>query len=183
MTRAPVLKAIIPRSVAAAPVALGNIARAGEAEHISRMGAVAKDAAKRGMYAAAALAVAPVRHDDRTGNQPGALLTRPARRLQKLLRLVGLPIREQQLGFRRQRVHDLPAENAMLTVLGLQVAVSAKGVRHNPRRQCLAQLLSITTETGVENGHLHSAAEVPGPMPLAHTQPQKLLGAPTDFRR
>src|SRR5262249_38624941 len=123
LARLPLVHALAAAAERAAPVALGRVARAREEEHVPRFAAPAEDTGEGLVDLAAAFAVAPARHDDGTGDDPRPLLLRPADRLQKLLRPVGLPVGEEQLGLRGEGVHDLAAQDSVLAVLGLQVAV------------------------------------------------------------
>src|SRR5207245_9292692 len=65
----------------AAPMALRDVASAGEAEHVARIFAIAQQPRQSFIHGAAAFAVAPARGDDRAGNHPGILVARPADRL------------------------------------------------------------------------------------------------------
>src|SRR5207247_1179498 len=83
-----VLRAVVEGAV---PVPLGDVAGAGEQKDIVRCTAVAEDPLQRFVNAAAALAVAPVGHDEGTGDDLRAFLPRPLHRFEKLLGAVGLP--------------------------------------------------------------------------------------------
>jgi hypothetical protein len=110
----------------ARPVTFGGVAGAGEAEHVSRNGAGAKKLGQLLVDFTLALAVAPVGHDDGTGNDAGALLASPADGGKERLRMLDVPVGEDQFGVGSDGVDDLGAENPVLIVFGLQVAVGAE---------------------------------------------------------
>src|SRR5262249_33562446 len=124
---------------------------------------------------AAALAVAPARRDDRTGDDPRPHVAGPAHGRQELPQVADVPVGEQQLGVRRQRMDDLATKDTVLTVADLEIAVLAEGAGRQPARQCLAQVGPVAAETGVEDGDLDAPAAVRGGVPLADAGTDQVL--------
>src|SRR5262245_31752111 len=77
------------------PMAAGCVAGAGEAEDVAVCRAWTENALQIAMNRAAALAVAPAWHDNRTRDNSCALLPRPACCFEELVRAVGVPVGEQ----------------------------------------------------------------------------------------
>src|SRR5262249_34188482 len=142
---------------------------------VVRPAADADDAGERFVYQPSAFAVAPAWHDQRTGEDAGALLPGPPRRLKELVRAVGLPVGEQQLGFRRQGVDHLAAEDAVLAVLRLEVAVGSEGTAGYPVRQGMSQVRPVAAEAGVKDRHLDAPAAVPLGVPALDAEPGQVL--------
>ena len=81
----------------------------------------------------------------------------PAHRRQELVGPVRLPVGEQQLRLRGQGVDHLAAQDAVLAVARLQVAVQPEGLgRHLAGRACPA--VPIAAEPGVEDRDLDALA-------------------------
>src|SRR5438552_8430277 len=94
------------RPILAGPVALRDVAGAGEAEQVAAGGAVAQRVPQAPMNRPAALAVAPSRRDDRTGNDACPFGPRPSNCCEEALRVVRLPVCEEKLGLGGDRMHD-----------------------------------------------------------------------------
>ena len=101
----------------------------------------------------------------------------PADGMEVLIGPVQVPVGQKQFGIRRQAVQDLGAEDAVLTVLGLQIAVSTEGMSDDVDGQGTAQVDLVAPPAGVENCDLDALAAIPGGMPAIHTQPCQMLGS------
>src|SRR5262249_22836605 len=134
------------------PMALGGVAGAGEAEKVAFAIALAQNGSQLGVHLAAAFAVAPTRHDQRAGNDLRTLLSCPPCGSQEPFRPVGVPVGEQQLGFGRDGVDDLGAEDAVFAVLGFQVVIGAKRADVDAARKRLAEVPAIAAKTRIEDG-------------------------------
>src|SRR5438105_15312402 len=78
------------------------------------------------------------------------------------------------------------AEDTVLAVLGLEVAIVAEATRLNPRGKHLPQLVAIAAEAGIENGDLDSLTAVAGVLPAIHAQKRQvasLVSVDGDRRR
>ncbi len=117
------------------------------------------------MHLPAAVAVAPRRHDDRTAHDPRPLPPRPAHRLYKPIRPFRLPVGQQQLRVRGDGVDHLAAQDAVLAVLRLQVAVVAEGSHRHVLRQRLAEMGLVTAEAGIQHRDLDALAAPAGRVP------------------
>src|SRR5438034_6455119 len=161
--------------VQARPVALGGVAGASEEQDSVPIIAAAQNLGQCRMDRAAAFAIAPAWHDDRTRDDIGSLVTGPADGVQEGLRALRFPVREEQFSLRRQRMDYFAAKDAMLTISGFEIAVAAKRSSLDPLRKRFPQLLLVTPETRVENGDLDAPAEQAGFVPGFYTDPGQVF--------
>src|SRR5262249_43822885 len=138
-------------------------------------GPVAEDPAKLLVYRAVPLAVAPGGHDDRAGDDARPLLARPLDRVEKGARLVGLPVGQQQFGLGGERVNDLAAEDAVLAVLGFEVAIAPERFRRELRGDGLALVVLVAAKAGIEDGDLEPHPLVALRVPGLDAEPREVL--------
>src|SRR5262249_44519752 len=125
----PLMPALRIRPKCPVPVALSGVAGAGDEQQIAGTVAAADRVSKGLVYRTAAVAIAPARHDHGTTDDARPLPLGPAHGCQKCLRLIRLPVREDQPRARGQCVQDLATQDAVLAGPGLEVAIAAKGLR------------------------------------------------------
>src|SRR5262249_23767556 len=144
------------------PVPLGEVAGTGEEQRVAGCGSVAEDFAEPGVERAAALTVAPARHDERTGDDPGPAAAGPAHRVEEAGGPVGLPVGQQQFRLRRDGVDDLGTQHTVLAGPPLRIAVVAERLYRHLIGKGAAQVLAVSAETGVEDGDLYATAPKAG---------------------
>jgi hypothetical protein len=83
--------------------------------------------------------------------------------------------RKQELRFGGQGVNHLAAQDAVLAVPRLQVAVGAKRAGGDVPWQRLAQVLAPAAETRVQHRNLEALAAIPGGLPTVNPQPCQVL--------
>ncbi len=98
------------------------------------------------------------------------LLAGPPHGRQELIDPGQLPVGEKQLGIWSDGMNDLAAEDAVLAILGLQVAVVAEGTHVDPGRQGLAQMIAPAAKAGIEDGDLDPLAPVTQLVPAVRAQ-------------
>src|SRR5262245_29684197 len=122
------------------------------------------------MHRSAPLAVAPARHDHRAAHHARALLAGPAHGVEKALRGVGFPVGQEKLRVRGHGVDHLRAEDAMLTVTGLEIAIGAEGFDGYSARERFTELALIAAKTRIENGDLDAPTAVSPSVPALDTR-------------
>ena len=126
----------------------------------------------------AALAVAPVGHDHRAGDDLRPLLLRPAHRLQEAVRLVRLPVGEEQLGLGGQAWTTSPHRMPCWLSRASRLPSSRKDLTFTSAgRPCPGG--AVAAEARVEDGDLDAPAAVPGRVPAGHPQQPQVVAAPT----
>src|SRR5262249_21178629 len=70
---------------------------------------------------------------------------------------------------------DLAAQDAVLAVPGLQVAIGPERTRRNLMRKSPAKIRAVPAEAGIEDGDLDAATPVPGGMPAVDAQSGQVL--------
>src|SRR5206468_7224149 len=129
-----------------------GVAGAGGEEGVARLSAVAQKPGQFFVDFAASLSVTPGGHDDRAGENAGALRAGPGDGLQKCLRMIRLPVGEQQLRVRRQGVNHFGAQHTMLTGTRLEATVETERANGDFSGERLAQMRGVALKAGIENG-------------------------------
>src|SRR5438128_11924869 len=73
-------------------------------------------------------------------------------------------------------MQHLRAQDAVLTVLGLEVAIVSEAARLDPCGKRRAQLVAIAAEAGIENRDFDSLAAVAGMLPAIYSQKSQMAG-------
>src|SRR5579884_1306780 len=150
----------------AAPMPLRRVTGAGEEQSVAGLIAGTKKMRQFLVNAAMPLTVAPAGHDDGAGEDARSLPPCPADSGQELIGTLRFPVGQQQFRLRGQGVNHFGAQNAVLAVLGLQIAVETEGADVDGSRQRRAQMRFVAVESGVQHCYFQSlsapALGVPG---------------------
>jgi hypothetical protein len=106
----------------------------------------------------------------------------PAHCLEERGRIIGFPAGEQQFRIRGQRMDHFGAQDAMLAVAGLEVAVFAERLRDDAGWQAFGEKVAIAAKPTIEDGDLATLPAKTHLVPAINPKSAQALGAFADRR-